>query len=232
MVKFIYTLMFLGLVFVSQAQLTHNPEPYSLVVPNCQDPANYDKQKLNISVLNDTTYTVYWKMEFTNVQDDWQIQLCDLFTCYDYNAKQSSPSNPNIMGQGNHVFEIGFFPKGDDGTGRVMLKLYGDKNFTQLIREIPINLYACTTSAKDISVSAIKVYPNPASEYFQISNSSQVNKIIIYNVLGKEIKTLFHYNNANHDISELKKGIYMVRLLDSKNKVIKTVRLSKNLDGV
>ena len=48
MVKFIYTLLFVGLVYVSQAQLTYNPEPYSLVVANCQDPANYDKQKLLI----------------------------------------------------------------------------------------------------------------------------------------------------------------------------------------
>ena len=32
------------------------------------------------------------------------------------------------------------------------------------------NLYACTTSAKDVSFNAIKVYPNPASEYFQVSD--------------------------------------------------------------
>jgi hypothetical protein len=50
--------------------------------------------------------------------------------------------------------------------------------------------------------------------------------------MGKEVKTFFNYNNANHDVSDLRKGIYMVRMLDAKNRVIKTVRLSKNVDGV
>jgi len=136
------------------------------------------------------------------------------------------------MERGNHVFQIGFYPKGVPGTGKAMLRLYGDNAFTKLIKEIPVNLYAGTTSSKDISVNAIRVFPNPAADYFQISNSSQVHKIVIYNILGKEVKTLFHYNSANHDISDLKKGMYMIRLLDSKNKIIKTVRLSKNVDGV
>ena len=136
------------------------------------------------------------------------------------------------MDKGTHSFEIGFYPRTVPGTGKAVLKLYGDNQFTKLIKEIDINLYAGTTSSKDVNVNTIRVFPNPTTDYFQIANGSQVSKIVLYNVLGKEVKTFFNYNNANHDVSDLRKGIYMVRMLDAKNRVIKTVRLSKNVDGV
>ncbi|MFZ1705159.1 MAG: T9SS type A sorting domain-containing protein [Saprospiraceae bacterium] len=231
MARSILIVFFISFFYTAQAQFTYNPDPYSIVVSNCSDPYANTKENLILTVVNDTTYTIYWKIEFTNFKDEWQLQLCDLNFCYDYNARQSSPNITNTMERGNHTFQIGFYPKGIEGSGRAMLKLYGDNTFTRLVKEIPINLYACTTSSKDVNLSAIRVFPNPTTDYFQISNASQVNKVVIYNVLGKEVKTLFHYNSANHDISDLRKGIYMVRLLDSKNRVIKTIRLSKSIDG-
>jgi hypothetical protein len=231
MIRFVLILFFAAHMFASNAQINYNPDPYSIVVPVVSDPYNNTKEDLILTVPIDTLYTLFWKMEFVNMKDEWQLQLCDLNYCYDFNAKQSSPNQPNRMERGNHLFQIGFYPRGVEGTGKAILKLYGDNTFTKLIKEIPVNLYAGTTSSRDVNINAIRVFPNPASDYFQIANSSQVNKIVIYNVLGKEIKTLFHYSSASHDISDLKKGIYMVRLLDSKNKVIKTIRLSKNVDG-
>lgn len=232
MVRIILLLGFVISMIRGEAQFTYNPDPYSIVVPQLQDNYSNTKEDLVFTITQDTTYTVFWKMEFTNVKSEWELQICDLHYCYNFNERQSSPANPNIMAKGSHTFQIGFFPRSVEGTGRVTLKLYGDVGFTKLLKEIPINLYSGTTSSKDVNLNAIRVFPNPASDYFQISNSSQVSKIVIYNVLGKEVKTLFHYNSANHDISDLRKGIYMVRLLDNKNKVIKTVRLSKNVDGV
>lgn len=231
MVRSLLILFFVAQLAMVNSQVSYNPDPYSIVVPVLQDQYSNTKEDLVLTVAQDTNYTIFWKMEFTNMKDEWQLQLCDLNFCYHYNAPQSSPNQPNRMERGNYVFQIGFYPKGVPGTGKAMLRLYGDNAFTKLIKEIPINLYAGTTSSKDISVNAIRVFPNPASDYFQVSNSSQVHKIVIYNVLGKEVKTLFHYNSANHDISDLRKGMYMIRLLDAKNKVIKTVRLSKNVDG-
>lgn len=231
MTRIVLLLGFVVGMYKGQAQFSYNPDPYNLVVPQLLDEYTHAKEDLVFTIQHDTTYTIYWKMEFTNVKDEWQMQLCDLNYCYDYNARQSSPNITNRMERGNYTFQIGFYPKGVAGTGKVILKLYGDNAFTKLIKEIPINLYAGTSSSKDVTVNAIRIFPNPASDYFQIANSSQVSKIIIYNVLGKEVKTLFHYNSANHDISDLRKGIYMVRMLDSKNKVIKTIRLSKNVDG-
>ena len=77
----------------------------------------------------------------------------------------------------------------------------------------------------------IKVFPNPAVDYIQISNVPNVKKIVIYNILGKEIKSFQHYNNAQHDISELKIGMYIIKMLDDKSKVMRTLKFNKNFDG-
>jgi hypothetical protein len=234
MVRSLLFVLFLSLAASGNAQLTYNPDPFSIVVATLEDNYSYTKEKLNFTVNTDTLYTIYWKMEFPNMKEKWEVQLCDLNLCYDFNARQSSPSlsMSNKMDKGTHSFEIGFYPRTVPGTGKAVLKLYGDNQFTKLIKEIDINLYAGTTSSKDVNVNTIRVFPNPTTDYFQIANGSQVSKIVLYNVLGKEVKTFFNYNNANHDVSDLRKGIYMVRMLDAKNRVIKTVRLSKNVDGV
>ncbi|MFN8337653.1 MAG: T9SS type A sorting domain-containing protein [Saprospiraceae bacterium] len=78
----------------------------------------------------------------------------------------------------------------------------------------------------------IKVYPNPTVDYFQITNGLNIRKVVVYNMFGKEVKSYFHYNNAQHEVSDLKSGMYIVKLLDERNKVIKSIKLHKNITGV
>ena len=51
-------------------------------------------------------------------------------------------------------------------------------------------------------------------------------------MFGKEVKSYFHYANALHDVSEIKAGMYIVKMLDEKNKVVKSVKLNKTYAGV
>jgi hypothetical protein len=81
-------------------------------------------------------------------------------------------------------------------------------------------------------IEDIKVFPNPAVDYIQIANGSfVVKKIVILNIFSKEVKSFQHYNNAQHDISELKPGLYIIRMVDDKNKVIRSLKFNKNYDG-
>ena len=77
----------------------------------------------------------------------------------------------------------------------------------------------------------IKVFPNPAIDYIQISNVISVKKIVVFDIIGKEIKSFIHYNNAQHDVSELKSGMYILKMLNEKNKVIRTLKFNKNFTG-
>lgn len=79
----------------------------------------------------------------------------------------------------------------------------------------------------------IKVFPNPAIDYFQISNAQNISKAIVYNMFGKEVK-VFNYitTSSQNNISDLRTGMYIIKMLDDKNKVIKSVKLQKTDSGI
>ena len=211
-------------------QFTYTPSPASINVP-----ANIGDHKLEIMFNNayDSTYEVYWKIEKPSTfSSNWITYICDLTTCYFFNVDQINPDKPNVVSQGNFLFEFHLLPENYTGTSTVKLNLYEDKAMTKqlLSVNIPINV-STPTSTRDVSSSSIKVFPNPTTDYFQVTNGSGVKKIVLLNVLGKEVKHFQNTNNAIHDIGDLKKGLYIVRMFDEKNKLIKVVRLNKGSDG-
>jgi endonuclease I len=77
-------------------------------------------------------------------------------------------------------------------------------------------------SDSDLSVNEIKMYPNPSNNNFVYFSSSQDLKVIIYDVLGKQVK--IENINSNKDfinISLLQKGIYVVRLISENGSITK-----------
>jgi len=74
---------------------------------------------------------------------------------------------------------------------------------------------------------AIKIFPNPATDYFEVSQSEKVAKIVVFNLVGKELKRFDAVEGQRYNISELPKGLYLVQLLDKGGQTIVTQRVSK-----
>lgn len=72
------------------------------------------------------------------------------------------------------------------------------------------------------------IYPNPTNNFLNIvlnENTFQVNKIIIYDITGKEVKSVDIKSNSKYlrtDVSSLPKGIYLLTLQTDKMKYSKT----------
>ena len=98
---------------------------------------------------------------------------------------------------------------------------FGSAVFAQL------NVNDVTTSK--VSHTEIAVYPNPAVDYFTLtSDEDVVQKITVNNIIGKQVLS-FQRNEMNkYDISPLKKGIYVVRVFDHNDQLVKALRLSKS----
>lgn len=79
----------------------------------------------------------------------------------------------------------------------------------------------------EIPQKQIKIFPNPVDDYFQLSNQDGVKAIRISNIAGKEVKRFTVKSDKNYSISELRKGIYIVRLFDHRDEPITVLRLSK-----
>lgn len=109
-----------------------------------------------------------------------------------------------------------------------------DKTFTNgvLLLEIPagshtitkdvtLNLYymAVTYAALSIEehnkkINKIQLYPNPVKNRLFIKSNDKIEKIQVYNTLGRLIKSNTNLNNI--DLSDLKKSAYIVRVYTKK----------------
>lgn len=77
-------------------------------------------------------------------------------------------------------------------------------------------------------ITKIKIYPNPATEYISIDNTENVKELFILNLVGRKLKVIQNVEqDVQYDISDLPNGMYLVQIIDHKNKIITTQRLSK-----
>ena len=74
----------------------------------------------------------------------------------------------------------------------------------------------------------VKLYPNPASDRFSISvPSADIKYITIHNIIGKKIRKVAVDPNNSYNIEDLQRGIYIVRIFDQGDNLMKAIRLSK-----
>ena len=74
-----------------------------------------------------------------------------------------------------------------------------------------------TLSNTSFEKSVFTIFPNPAKNQITINSINTIGKVALYNVLGKKV---LEENNTNRlNISSLKSGIYLVKIIDAKNNV-------------
>ena len=78
----------------------------------------------------------------------------------------------------------------------------------------------------------VKVYPNPADSYILLKadSESEFVRVEIHNIFGRKVMSFTSEQGAivqRFDINELPKGVYMVRGIDSNNRVVFTKTVSK-----
>jgi len=79
-----------------------------------------------------------------------------------------------------------------------------------------------TLSSNEYSSLDFKMFPNPVSGNYLNIKTNQVLKIGVYDVLGKLIMaTKVDSNNSKIDVSQLKKGIYLIKLDSNQRSITK-----------
>lgn len=68
-----------------------------------------------------------------------------------------------------------------------------------------------TASVDELFSSKVSIYPNPASQFINITSNVDINKVEVYNILGKKVLSTLNFK-GNLDVSSLSKGMYMLKL--------------------
>lgn len=66
----------------------------------------------------------------------------------------------------------------------------------------------------------LQIFPNPTKNVIQIKNNSEIEKITIFDYLGKEIFTQTQ-NNNEINVENLSKGNYLIEILSENEKIYK-----------
>ena len=213
---------------IGAAQLSFNPEAIDItgqpseeiiIVPS--DLTNNSNEDINF----------YWRVEKDgSFPSEWQTQICDFRLCYGEDVDESNPQLPNTIKAGETKdIKVYLLPNETEGSSSLVLTLYSDTLFqNKLVSLSTASMQISnTTSTIDNPGEDLVIYPNPTSDYFQVRNDNRISKVVIYNIVGKEIKRFNHVPGKQHNVESLRNGLYLVRLFDSKGEIIKALRLSK-----
>ena len=232
--KQILLIFFVMVGFGLSAQVTFEP-----VAPEGLGRTDDTDIKVDIDITNDLTVEqpTFWTIDRVTVTDhdhlvpeEWEFQLCDRNTCYIWGLEQCPSGNPAVFAASETVtYMLHMNPHGTAGVGDVVLNITAEDGsiLTSIVIHYDIDLVS-GVSELDLDVKQVKLYPNPTSDYIQITNDNNVSKVAFYNIVGKRLNTSIHYPGKSHDVSTLQKGIYLVRLFDENDNVLSVSRLNKN----
>lgn len=159
--------------------------------------------------------TLTWTIIEQTLLSNWGISYCDPVDCKtaltlgDFSSFKLNPGSFAEM-------KMGLFFNNISGNGKLTATIKSKKN-PQFIDTIFFIANSWTTNVKDIEKNqSFSFYPNPVKDQISIKYPSKDNvKIEIFNVLGMKVKTINQEGNITSlQVSDLKKGIYFIRITD------------------
>lgn len=211
--------IFLHLALFSQISLSTNPAVKTLDLGEF-----FNKAVTTVKNNSNSKVTYVWVASAVTSPSSWIFQVCDLNLCY----------LPHILTQEFEMeagqeaeFYIQVSHNNFRGDGEYKVKFTNKNNPADTITGTFI--FTSSVSTRDVSFGEnIKIQPNPANQYFQISDTRQIGKVQVLNMVGGVVKTYYAQNTDQFDISDLPSGMYMVKMIHKNSNKVKTLRLRKS----
>jgi glucuronoarabinoxylan endo-1,4-beta-xylanase len=104
---------------------------------------------------------------------------------------------------------------------------YANSSFTDNLDAQSISTYVSSviSGVDETQMTPIRIFPNPASDYIQLSSISTVSKIQITNLTGQQMVTILSPVETKINISTYPKGAYLIGI--TQNGILKTFKFLK-----
>jgi Secretion system C-terminal sorting domain len=175
-----------------------------------------------------STKKYVWKRTIIAMTSGWQSLVCDSKGCW-ASGVNDAPEQIELAPNATSNMDVYIRPNRISGAATIEIKVYEVGNEANAVTGR--YLFSTATSTKDGGKgnTGVKIYPNPASDYFSIQDDYDVvDRVVVYNMIGRAMKN-YSTNNANnrYTLNDLPEGLYIIRLLNNKGATVKTVRLNK-----
>ena len=198
---------------------------------------------MNSTITNEFADEVQLKWTVVKIDgpDEWEIQVCDNNACYAYGIHTNiNPAvgieEPTVItgSGGTSILDPKVKPNGVAGCGTYEINLSYVSNPDSILHTGTYNIKINTdpncvalVNTEEFTKANVKIFPNPTTNFFQITDNEFVSDIEIFNIVGKRMTQTTFVNGKSFDISEFPDGLYLVRMIDEDGVILKTTRLTK-----
>jgi Secretion system C-terminal sorting domain len=173
-----------------------------------------------------TTKKFTWTRTIKSMTSGWACLVCDKNLCWASTVNTPVDQIELAAGATSNM-DVYIRPDKKAGAAVVELKIVEVGNETNTVTG-KYN-FSTTTRTKDLKDNnSLRIYPNPTVEYFQITDNDLVEKLVIYNIIGRQMRAYKAVEGTKYTVNDLPDGLYIIRLLSSNGATVKTVRLSKS----
>lgn len=173
---------------------------------------------------SDSELKLRWVKNVQSKPEVSEAAICDNVVCWLPSRNESD----FVIAKGDSSnFDFHYYPNGNAGNAvyKVMIKeIAAPANKSEMTFTIND---ATSNSLEFPGQEEVRVFPNPATDYFSVYGLEQLKEVVVINLVGQEVRRYKASLKAKYNVSDLMRGLYLIRLIDNKEKVIKTVRLSK-----
>ncbi|MCB0661250.1 MAG: T9SS type A sorting domain-containing protein [Saprospiraceae bacterium] len=74
---------------------------------------------------------------------------------------------------------------------------------------------------------SIAIFPNPTTDYFKINSNRDIQKVVVFNLIGRELRSFDAEDDSKYSVGDLPNGMYLIQLVGANNKILTTQRLQK-----
>lgn len=221
----IYFTAFIFIVFTlnvsAQSKLSILP---SSATVNVSPDSSETRIKIVVKNNGNKRARINWERINTMIPNSWNSFVSDANTIWSQ-VINKSPKSLDIAAKGIQTFELGVRPNGTTGMAQIEFIIKEEGNYTTAPSSRFI--FQTKTATSETLGNNVRIFPNPVIDVFSIEGD-QLDKIVIYNMLGRLVKTLKIQEGAHFNISDLPEGLYVARILNNAGTPIKTIRLTKS----
>lgn len=181
---------------------------------------------------SDEAISLRWERIIVDMPDGWEVQVCDLNLCYSTSVYSNFVPGeieiPVVLNPGESTnMDVHVKPRGIAGTASIDIELSDTNDPDNIISTGAYTFEALVvTSTTDLYRQPFSIYPNPTADYISLRGQG-VDRIVIYNILGRQMRAFNHDSGQRHFIGDLPNGLYLASLINDEQGTLKTVRLKK-----
>ena len=173
---------------------------------------------------SDAELELSWVKEAQSKPESASAAICDNVVCW---APSKNESDIVIAKGDSSNLDLHYRPNGNAGNAVYKVTI-AEKANPDNKSEMTFTINDATTNTVGFpNTEEVRIYPNPATDYFAVDGISDLREVVVINLVGQEVKRFKAATKAKYNVSDLMRGLYLIRLIDDNEKVIKTVRLSK-----